>query len=202
MPDTPDLTALLGARICHDLISPLGAIGNGVELLMMTGAAVSPEIALIAESVANAHARIRYFRVAFGIASAEQRMGRPEITSILSDISKGGRLVYDWAVPGDLPRREVKLAFLLLQCCETAMPYGGRISVSRDKGQWHLHATAQRMKIDAGLWEELSNPRAAPAISAAQVQFLLVPEEARRQGRRLVSEVRSDTTRSDIILQF
>lgn len=37
--DDPDLTALLGSRICHDLISPLGAIGNGVELLSMAGTA-------------------------------------------------------------------------------------------------------------------------------------------------------------------
>ena len=76
MSDDQDLSALLGSRICHDLISPLGAIANGVELLQMSGAAASPEVALIAESVANANARIRFFRVAYGIASAGQRVGR------------------------------------------------------------------------------------------------------------------------------
>ena len=44
MPDKPDLAALVGSRICHDLISPIGAIGNGVELLMMEGAAKGPEM--------------------------------------------------------------------------------------------------------------------------------------------------------------
>jgi hypothetical protein len=39
MQDKPDIAALIGSRICHDLISPIGAIGNGVELLMMDGAA-------------------------------------------------------------------------------------------------------------------------------------------------------------------
>ena len=57
MSDTPDLSALIGSRICHDLISPIGAIGNGVELLMMEGRA-GPEVALIAESVAAANAQI------------------------------------------------------------------------------------------------------------------------------------------------
>ena len=85
MPDTPDLAALLGSRICHDLISPIGAIGNGVELLMMAGAEHGPEIALIAESVGYANARIRFFRVAFGTATADQRMARAEIASILAD---------------------------------------------------------------------------------------------------------------------
>ena len=42
MQDKPDLAALIGSRICHDLISPIGAIGNGVELLMMDGAAKTP----------------------------------------------------------------------------------------------------------------------------------------------------------------
>ena len=66
MSDRTDLNALLGSRICHDLISPIGAIGNGVELLIMDGATKGPEIALIAESVANASARIRFFRIGFG----------------------------------------------------------------------------------------------------------------------------------------
>jgi histidine phosphotransferase ChpT len=63
-----ELTSLIGSRICHDLISPLGAIGNGVELLAMSEVAKGPEMSLIAESVENANARIRFFRVAFGAA--------------------------------------------------------------------------------------------------------------------------------------
>ena len=41
---TQDIAALLGSRICHDLISPLGAISNGVELLEMSGAQMGPEL--------------------------------------------------------------------------------------------------------------------------------------------------------------
>ena len=115
MPDKPDLVALLGSRICHDLISPIGAISNGVELLMMDGSTMGPEIALISESVANANARIRFFRVAYGISGADQRIGKAEVVSILSDLTRGGRLTIDWRGPADLPRREVKLAFLLIQ---------------------------------------------------------------------------------------
>ena len=65
-----DLTALVGSRICHDLISPLGAIGNGLELLQLSGLPQGPEWALIAESVENASARIRFFRIAYGAADS------------------------------------------------------------------------------------------------------------------------------------
>jgi len=40
---------LIGSRICHDLISPVGAINNGLELLLMSGMNMSPEVALIDE---------------------------------------------------------------------------------------------------------------------------------------------------------
>ena len=56
------LAALLGSRICHDLISPLGAIGNGIELLELSGID-SPEVALIREAVADANRRIKLFRI-------------------------------------------------------------------------------------------------------------------------------------------
>ena len=83
MTATQDINALLGSRICHDLISPLGAISNGVELLTMSGSASAPEIALIAESVENANARIRLYRIAFGIASENQGVGSSEVRNIL-----------------------------------------------------------------------------------------------------------------------
>jgi len=90
--NTSDLTSLIGSRICHDLISPLGAISNGVELLSMNGAPIGPEMSLISESVENANARIRFFRIAFGSANETQDVGQKEIQSILHDMSRGGRL--------------------------------------------------------------------------------------------------------------
>lgn len=184
--DNPDLTALLGSRICHDLISPLGAIGNGVELLMMSSDTTGPEIALISESVSNATARIRFFRIAYGMAPPGQTVSRGEVRSILDDMTRGGRLNIDWRIPGDPPRPETKLAFLALQCLETALPFGGRITVTADDGGWRIEAQAEKMKIDDALWVRLDGaaPEAAQ-IAPAHVQFALLPEEATRLGRRL-----------------
>lgn len=198
MPDKLDLTALLGTRICHDLISPIGAIGNGVELLMLGGSTTGPEIALISESVANASARIRFFRVAFGAATQDQRVGRPEVLSILSDITKGGRLSINWQVSGDLPRREVKLAFLLIQCLETAMPFGGTITVERTENRWSMTGQSAKIRIEPNLWEVLSNPGAAVEISAAHVHFGLIPEVLHRLERRLTVQ----TTETQVAISF
>lgn len=189
MSPKPDLIALLGSRICHDLISPIGAISNGVELLMMDGGTMGPEIALIAESVANANARIRFFRVAFGSSRTDQRIGKPEVQSILSDLTRGGRLGMDWRGPADFPKGEVKLAFLLIQCLETAMAFGGRITIDQTEGRWTLSGVADKLKIDPKLWETLSNPCAEVDITAAQVHFALIPGELSQQHRRLTVKI-------------
>ncbi len=189
MPDTPDLVALIASRICHDLISPIGAISNGVELLAMEPGGNRPELALIAESVANANARIRFFRVSFGAASGDQRIARTEVLSILTDLGRGGRISYGWTSQGDLSRREVRLVFLLLQCLETALAYGGRIAVTQGAEGWTIEAQATRLKIDTALWETLSDPGAVTELAAGQVHFALVPDELARQGRQVQVEI-------------
>ena len=189
MSDRPDLTALLGSRICHDLISPIGAISNGVELLMMEGATTSPEIALILDSVTHANARIRFFRVAFGVSGGDQRVGRAEVLAILTDLTRGGRISIDWDTPPDLNRRDVKLAFLLIQCLESALAYGGRIEVRQTDGRWQIIGRAAKLRIEPALWDMLVNPGATGEIGPAQVQFLLVPEEFNRQHRRLTAQL-------------
>lgn len=178
-----DLSALLGSRICHDLISPLGAIGNGVELLSMAGLDAAPEIALISESVENANARIRFFRVAFGAAGDGVRIGAQEIRAILADLTRGGRLRIDWTGDADPLRAEAKLAFLLVLCLESALPYGGRITVHHDGAGWRLEGNAERIKVDASLWGLLLGQAEGAEVTASNVHFALVPDLARRLAR-------------------
>ena len=186
--DTPDLTALIGSRICHDLISPLGAIGNGVELMGMAGKADGPEMDLIAESIENANARIRFFRVAFGAAHPGQVIATSEVTGTLRDLTKGGRFMVDWQITGALQRPQVKLAFLVLQCFESAMPRGGHVSVRLVGEEWALTGEADALAIKPDLWSMLSAPVANPQLDAAEVHFALAPLAAATIGRQLAVE--------------
>lgn len=192
-----DLSSLIGSRICHDLVNPIGAIGNGVELMLMTSEAKGPEMALIAESVGNANARIRFFRIAYGAAS-DFRIPRQEIESILTDLSRGGRLRMEWKSESDLPRREVRLAFLAIQCLETAMPYGGTVTVSHSEGGWRVSGSAIRFKLESRLWDSMMNPAIEVDITPALVQFALLPEGLERARRRLTL----DTGPQELVLLF
>ena len=189
-----NLSALIGSRICHDLISPIGAINNGLELLGMSGDQSGPEMDLIQESVGNASARIRYFRVAFG-AAGEQTMGRSEISSILGDVMSGARLDVAWGPMDAQPRSEVRLAFLALLCVETAMPYGGRIEISQQDGRWLLHGHAEKLNIDAPIWDVLATRQAPADLRPAQVQFALLPLIANDMGRQVSAEIGANTVK-------
>ena len=180
-----ELAALIGSRICHDLISPVGAIANGVELLEMTGAAQGPEMALIADSVAHAGARIRFFRLAYGVAG-DRQVGRDEVVSVLAAVHGDGRLRVDWAVAGDRPRALVRLALLGLQCCEAALPMGGEVRISETGGAWRVRAQGERLTLEETLWSALDGGAAeALQITPARVQFALLPLAAAEAGRRL-----------------
>lgn len=179
------LNDLIGSRICHDLISPIGAISNGVELISMNSAAAGPELTLISDSVESANAKIRFFRVAFGNAAPGQMIGPGEIRSILADMNRGGRLTFHWQPDGELDRAQVKLAFLLLMCFESAMPWGGQVNIGHVGAQWAINGRADQMKIDPELWAGFVEPFPDITPNASTVHFAMARMVATDLGREL-----------------
>jgi histidine phosphotransferase ChpT len=187
--DEVDLCALIGSRLCHDLVSPVGAIGNGVELIGMGSSAVDgPELDLIRESVENAQARLRFYRIAFGQAGDEQDVGRAEILGILTALYGSGRLKVHWAAESARSRAEVKLALLLLMCEEAAMPYGGQIRIANGPEGWLVVGEADKIRLDPVLWESLAAGTIPAPLRASQVQFGLVPRALADIGATLSVE--------------
>ena len=176
--DRPDLAALIGSRICHDLISPLGAIGNGVELLAMagagTGAGDSAELRLIGDSVAAAKARIRFFRIAYGHAGAQADIGSPEILATLGDYFHGRKIAMTWQPREQLPRCQARRLFLAIQCVESALPFGGEIAVRRLPAGWEVAGQSTRLRADDLPWVLLAGGAVPAGLSPAQVQFALL----------------------------
>ncbi len=192
-----NLAALIGSRICHDLISPIGAINNGLELLGMTRTGSGPEMDLISQSVGNASARIRYFRIAFG-AAGTQEIGAPEIRSVLNDNFSEGRINLEYLPQAAQSRTDVRLVFLAILCLETALAYGGQISVTQHGNDWKLKAEAEKLNLEKALWQTLARGETSPETPPAQVQFVLLPLLAQDANRKL------DITQSasSVIIRF
>lgn len=181
------LASLLASRLCHDIISPLGAIGNGVELLQMTpdfsSIGQSPEMMLISESVDAARARIRAFRMAFGTAGEAQRVSQNELAGLIDDLNQNSRLRVTLETENDLPRADVKLVMLALMCMSSALSWGGRVTVTQRARNWLIMGEADRTQgNDAALWAWLDADQ-PEAPDAANVHFALLGVTARRSGR-------------------
>ncbi|MDO5658383.1 MAG: histidine phosphotransferase family protein [Paracoccus sp. (in: a-proteobacteria)] len=184
--DPAQMTALLASRLCHDIISPLGAIGNGVELLQMTpdypGIAQSPEMMLIAESVEAARARIRAFRMAFGTASDGQRVSQGQLAEVIDDLNHSARLRVSLETGDDLPRADVKLVMLALMCMATAMPWGGRVTVTQNLRHWTITGEADRTQgNDRAVWAWLDADQ-PDMPDAAHMHFAVLGVTARAMG--------------------
>lgn len=193
--DALTLARLIGSRICHDLISPVGAIANGMELVELAGTPMTPELELIAGSVAGANARIKFYRVALGAASPEQSLGAAEIRDLLEGYYTDTRITCTWHPEGASPRDEVQAAFLALLCLASAMPLGGEITVTRNE-TWQITATAPRTKIEPSLWNSLTG--APTSLQPAEVQFALLPACAAAMGRA----VSADTGETTLSIRF
>lgn len=178
------LAALIGSRICHDLISPIGAVSNGLELLALTGAPDGPEMALVSDSAASANARIRLLRLAFGIASADQVTRSEEIISAWRGVHGEERVTLHWHAPTSLSRPEARLVVLACLCAETALPKGGTLTVENVSTAWQILGTGTPVAIDQALWDCATGLRVAPDLQPAHVQFMLLPQHLAEAGRR------------------
>lgn len=182
--DENDIAALIGSRICHDLVNPVGAIGNGVELLGMTGAA-SEELTLVSDSVALAQARIRLFRLAFGTAAPQARISGRELADTIAAPGLHDRLQIACTLPEDLPRRQARLAALLLMCSQSAMPRGGQIDLQMTDDGGQIEARATPLRLDLPPLGALAAGAAMPPLTPAEVHFALARAALAETGRQL-----------------
>ncbi|MDR6263917.1 histidine phosphotransferase family protein [Roseobacter sp. N2S] len=194
--NSPDITALISARICHDLASPLGAIANGVELLELSGMADTPESILLADSVTAATARMAFIRMAYGSAQMTTMVGASKAQKILAGNFSEKKIMVQWRVSQETPKPMIKLLFLLVQSVETALPYGGEVDITERNGKYDIHTNAKAVRHDPTLWACLSNDAMPVDMTSAQVHFELARQQATRLKRKI--EVRASETTLDI----
>jgi histidine phosphotransferase ChpT len=132
--DSLDLAALLCSRVCHDVISPVGAIVNGLEVLEDENEASMRDFALdlIRKSARQASARLQFARLAFGAAgSAGASIDLGDAEQVARGMFQDDKVTLSWSAPRALlPKNRVKLLLNLLVIATNAVPRGGTIDVS------------------------------------------------------------------------
>ena len=172
--DDVDLSALISTRICHDLINPIGAINNGLELLDAVGTAPGPELSLVNDSASAASAKLNVFRLAFGDVSTQAEVKGDRIAKMISDMYGDSRMTVDWQpIDGGFRRIEIKLALLLLFSIESSLPLGGTCTISASQGIWTFKANATKLNVRQELWDMVIAETGLQDTSASDVHFLV-----------------------------
>jgi len=133
VPDSLDLAALLCSRVCHDLISPVGAIVNGLEVLEDDNDESTKTFALdlIKKSARQASARLQFCRLAFGAAgSAGAQIDLGDAEAVARGFLEDDKTKLAWNLPRLLlPKNRVKLLLNLLLLGGQTIPRGGTMTV-------------------------------------------------------------------------
>ncbi len=141
-----DLAALLCSRLCHDLISPVGAIVNGVEVLDEDKDEETRTFALdlIRKSAGQASARLQFCRLAFGAAgSARAQIETGDAEKAARGLFEDDKLKITWNLPRELkPKNEVKLLLNMMLVAAGSVPRGGTVSVDPNAGGPGFRITA------------------------------------------------------------
>jgi histidine phosphotransferase ChpT len=132
--DSLDLAALLCSRVCHDLISPVGAIVNGLEVYEEEDndeATKTFALDLIKKSAHSASARLQFCRLAFGAAgSAGAEIDLGDAQAMARGFIEDGKVQLAWNLPRVLlPKNRVKLLLNMLIIAGQAIPRGGVLTI-------------------------------------------------------------------------
>ena len=132
-PDTFELAALLCSRVCHDLISPVGAIVNGLEVLDDNPKPEDRDFALdlIRKSAKTASARLQFCRLAFGAAgSSGAQIDLGDAQAMARGHIEDGKVTIAWNLPRLLlPKNRVKLLLNMLIIAQQTIPRGGTLTI-------------------------------------------------------------------------
>jgi len=176
MTNAVDFASLLCSRLCHDLLSPVGALNNGIELMADES---DPEmrarcLELLAESARASANKLKFFRLAFGAAGgfADQVDSREARAAIEGLFGQDGKILVGWMVTeASLSKTAIKILLNLALIASDAMVRGGRLDIGAEAGEIVIRAEGPRLVLDSELrdallgWtsEEALTPRAAAA---------------------------------------
>jgi len=176
MTDAVDFASLLCSRLCHDLLSPVGALNNGIELMADEH---DPDMRarcldLLAESARASANKLKFFRLAFGAAggfgdAVDSREAKSAIEGLYG---ADGRIALGWMVAEPaLPKTAIKVLLNLALIAGDALVRGGRLDIGAEGPEIVVRAEGPRLVLDSELrdallgWtsEDALTPRGAAA---------------------------------------
>jgi histidine phosphotransferase ChpT len=188
--DDLKIASLMCSKVCHDLISPVGALGNGLEVLNEDQ---DPDMRkhamdLIEASAAQASAKLQFARLAYGASGAAgSEIDLREAENVLKTLIGNGKIALNWnAPPETLDKDLVKLLANLVHMAGDTIPRGGDLTVSvtklPDGGLFRIEAKGIKAKFAEETKAAIDGDVAVEALDARSIIPYICGEIARRFG--------------------
>jgi histidine phosphotransferase ChpT len=170
-----DLAALLCSRVCHDIISPVGAIANGLELMDdpdVDAEMKATALDMVRNSAKTATAKLKFCRIAFGASgSAGAQIDMGEAGEMAKAFVGEEKIRLDWQAPREnRPKAEVKLLLNMMMLAMAGIPRGGVVTVTVDGRNFAVKAKGERAKLPQAMADVLEGVVAADSLDARMVQ--------------------------------
>ncbi|KEO90294.1 histidine phosphotransferase [Erythrobacter longus] len=189
MTSQTDLAALLCSRLCHDLLSPVGALSNGIELLADE---TDPEMQkrcmeLLEQSAKTSTDKLKFFRLAFGAAGGfGEYVPVEEAQEVIGSLAADAKRVeLNWAISdAKLPKAAIKVMLNLAQIALDALVRGGTLDIGAERTGGNVEivarATAEKLAFDETIGQalqgELPDADISSRTAAAHMIALLAKE--------------------------
>ncbi len=201
-----DLAALLVSRVCHDLISPVAAVSNGLEILADEDDPAMKEqaMSLIAHSIGQAKARLLFARLAFGaMGSAGAEIDLGEAGQVATEFFKTGKAKLDWQAPsGAVDKEIVRVLLNLANMGADSIPRGGQLTVRIEPTRQRVAVTVTAKGTRANLAQDIRDGLALKTpfedLTGRTVQPYITALLAKKLGSVIEASFGPDTVRFDV----
>lgn len=191
MTSQTDLAALLCSRLCHDLLSPVGALSNGIELLADE---TDPEmqkrcVELLEQSAKTSTDKLKFFRLAFGAAGGfGEYVPVEEAQEVIASLAADAKRVeLNWAISDPkLPKSAVKVMLNLSQIALDALVRGGTLDIGAERTGGNVEivarASAEKLAFDETIGQALQGELPASEISSRTAAAHMIALLAKETG--------------------
>lgn len=189
-----ELASLLCSRLCHDMLSPVGALSNGLELLADER---DPDMRqrcfeLLDQSARISTDKLKFFRLAFGAAGGFGEMVPINEAKVLIDalVANNARVTLNWALPSDaLPKSAIKTLLNFALIGLEALPRGGTLDIAAEfrdgASEIVVRAAGARIAFDRDIGRALEGTLPKGDLSSRTAPAAMLDELAKEIGGKL-----------------
>ncbi|WP_417513061.1 histidine phosphotransferase family protein [Minwuia sp.] len=174
MPADLNFASLICSRLCHDLVGPVGAISNGIELMEMEDdpAMAGDALDLLKHSATNASRRLMFLRLAFGSSGGDEMpLAIDDARRAALDFFEDYRLDLIWPEPaeGAIPKARIRIALNLLMAAASGLVRGGELTVDLTSRTLMITGSHERAGLSEQVVDALSGTTKATESEDARI---------------------------------